>query len=131
MILPVLLLIVFGVINFGYIFAAYANLMHAAREGARYGMVNPTDTSGICSRVEGQIFLTGFDPTKVELSYPGTPGATTVTCDAPGSGPDSDDIDVGDDRVVVRVQHLISSITPLIPFSSNVDITARRTITAK
>jgi Flp pilus assembly protein TadG len=49
-ILPVFLLIGFGIFDFGLAFDASLTVSNAAREGARYGVTNPNTTS-ITSRV--------------------------------------------------------------------------------
>lgn len=41
-ILPVLMLILFGIINFGTVFYDYITITNAAREGARWGSINAT-----------------------------------------------------------------------------------------
>jgi Flp pilus assembly protein TadG len=42
LILPVLLLLIFAIIEFGFILNAYVTVVSAAREGARYGIVDET-----------------------------------------------------------------------------------------
>jgi Flp pilus assembly protein TadG len=42
-----LFLIVFGVVDFGRVIYAYSAVSNAAREGARYGAVHPSDLGGI------------------------------------------------------------------------------------
>lgn len=44
LVLPVLLILVFGIIEFGNVFGAYVIVNNLAREGARYGVVGHTDT---------------------------------------------------------------------------------------
>ncbi|MHB1419234.1 MAG: TadE family protein [Bacillota bacterium] len=44
MILPVLIILLFGVIEFGRIFQAYLTVTYAAREGARAGAIGNSDT---------------------------------------------------------------------------------------
>ena len=51
MILPLLLLVVFGVINFGFLLAQNATLASAVREGARYGSVNSYGGTHTCANV--------------------------------------------------------------------------------
>lgn len=41
-ILPILLIVVMGIIQFGLIFLGFATISNAAREGARVGIVQPT-----------------------------------------------------------------------------------------
>ncbi|HEY8838486.1 MAG TPA: TadE family protein [Dehalococcoidia bacterium] len=51
LLLPLFLLLLFGIIDFGRAYSASVTLTNAAREGARYGVIQPTNTSGIISRV--------------------------------------------------------------------------------
>lgn len=44
LVLPILLLIVFGIMEFGRVFNAYLVITNASREGARQGVVGGTDT---------------------------------------------------------------------------------------
>jgi len=43
LLLPVLLAIMVGTMEFGRLLFLYVNVNNAVREGARYGMVNPSD----------------------------------------------------------------------------------------
>jgi hypothetical protein len=56
LILPVLLLLLFGIIEFGRIFSAGLMVNHGAREGARLGAVGAAD-SAIVSRVQNSVAL--------------------------------------------------------------------------
>ena len=40
LILPILLIILFGILEFGRVFHSYLVITHAAREGARYGIIS-------------------------------------------------------------------------------------------
>jgi len=56
-VLPVLLLILFGIIEFGWIFMQYVQVIHAAREGTRYASTDPysadaNPNSDICAKIE-------------------------------------------------------------------------------
>ena len=123
LILPLLLLLMLGIVEFGYVFAAYSGMFNAVREGARYGVVNPTDMAGIVSRVREKIVL--VDPAAV---------AVTVGYD---EGPDTEvftsttQVKVGH-RVVVSLDYDLPTITPVIqPIVSrlHVETEAARTIT--
>ena len=47
LIMPLLLILVLGIVEFGYLFAQFNEVRHAAREGARYAAVsNPADYNG-------------------------------------------------------------------------------------
>jgi hypothetical protein len=50
LIVPLLLLLLLGIAEFSLIIFSYDSIANAAREGARYGAVHPTDTTGICDR---------------------------------------------------------------------------------
>lgn len=52
LVLPVLVLLIFGIIEFGRVFNAYLIITNAAREGARAGIVGATDLK-ILQTVEG------------------------------------------------------------------------------
>jgi len=44
-ILPILLLLLFSIIEFGWVFGAQLLVTHASREGARYGAVHSSDAT--------------------------------------------------------------------------------------
>lgn len=52
LVLPVLILLIFGIMEFGRVFNAYLIITNAAREGARVGIVGSTDLK-IFQTVEG------------------------------------------------------------------------------
>ena len=47
LILPILVILVFGIIEFGIAYNNYISITHAAREGARLAAVNMDETEGI------------------------------------------------------------------------------------
>ncbi len=123
LVLPLLLLVMLGVIEFSYAFAVYSGLFNAAREGARYGVVNPRDQWGIISSARSKIFL--VDPTGVSISvrYDDGPGTEVYT--------DTERVEVGD-RVLVHLVYDLPTITPVIqPVipAFHVETAAARTIT--
>ncbi|MGC9361190.1 MAG: TadE/TadG family type IV pilus assembly protein [Anaerolineae bacterium] len=59
LILPLLLLLMVGIFEFGYVVFAYNTLSNAVREGARYGSVHPESTDAIIERAER--LTTGLD----------------------------------------------------------------------
>ena len=46
-VIPILLLLVFGAVNFGHAYYVGLEVTNAAHAGAEYGSLNPTDTTGI------------------------------------------------------------------------------------
>lgn len=77
--LPVLLLIVFGTIEFGMMMYGREVVTNATREGARYGIVAqvPAVTSGqMITQASAYLTGTGVNPTSVTFSAPACCGAT-------------------------------------------------------
>jgi len=94
LILPILLLMVLGVVDFGRAFFTYEALANAAREGARYCALNAPATIGTQNRVQNEL----------EGSVPGLVIATTTCATDPGSG----------QPVTVKAAATFSPITPRI-----------------
>lgn len=46
-VLPLLMLLLLGIMEFAIVIFSYDTIANAAREGARYGIIHPTDTAGI------------------------------------------------------------------------------------
>jgi Flp pilus assembly protein TadG len=78
LVLPILLLIVFGVLDLGRIFFATINLTNAAREGVRYLTLHSNDVSNVSGAFAGsKAAALG------EASYGGIPSSdvqVTVSC---------------------------------------------------
>lgn len=90
LILPVLMLILMSVIDFGRAIYAYNVVANCAREGARYGVTAPTDTAGIINVAKSA--GVGLDPAQM-----------TVDVTNPTS-----------DSVRVSVSYNFQVVTPLI-----------------
>jgi Flp pilus assembly protein TadG len=75
LVLPILLLIIFGIIDFGRAFYLYNNLLNAAREGARAGAVMPIVGSedAIRALVRGRIDDGAAASANVQVVYPPAP----------------------------------------------------------
>lgn len=61
--LPLLLLIAFGVLDLGRIFHAAITITNASREGARYGTFYPADAAGIIAAAQAEAQNSGIDLT--------------------------------------------------------------------
>jgi len=133
LILPVLLLILVGVFEFGRALFIYSNLFNAAREGVRYGVTSPRDYNGIRDASASRVALAPVNPVEnpfdpdgvwIVVQYdngPGTPAHTDVTYLTAG------------DRVRVNVRYNIRAMTPFFQpiFGANgiaLDSRATRTI---
>ena len=79
LVLPILILTMLGIVGFGFAYFARGSVENAAREGARYASIHPSDTTGITTRVKQMV--TGVDTTsasfQVAVTYPD--GDTTPT----------------------------------------------------
>ena len=71
LVIPLLFLLLFGIIDFSNIIFSYDTISNATREGARYGIIHPTDTSGI--ELAARRLTTGLDSTALHfaITYPG------------------------------------------------------------
>lgn len=61
LILPLLLLLLFGIVEFGRVMGAGILVTHSAREGARYGAVGATD-SEIITRIQTKSAAALYNP---------------------------------------------------------------------
>jgi len=86
LLLPVLLLILLGVFDLGRVYNSYIVITNAARDGAYYGSMHSTDTTGIVQRVitEAQgsgVNLTSSNVTVSTSGGVGNPLQVTVQLD--------------------------------------------------
>lgn len=83
LVLPALLLVLALVLDIGRGVQAYTALVNAAREGARYGSVHPTDTNGTIATVRNELQRSGLLPANATVltsgSGAGNPFRVTVT----------------------------------------------------
>jgi Flp pilus assembly protein TadG len=80
-------MMVFGTIDFGRAIYMYSQLHNAVREGARYGKMNPADTSGIKSRVTDSASVFNMTDSDITVACTGGcyPGCSDVTVSASAS----------------------------------------------
>lgn len=123
--LPLFLLILLGIIDFGRMILVHSAVVTASREGARFGAAvgdDPgapqyVDCAGIREAVRHATgTLVTVTDNQIQISYvDGTGAATTDSCPPHGSlaGPIASEID-SLDRVVVRVTVPYQAIVPVI-----------------
>jgi uncharacterized repeat protein (TIGR01451 family) len=150
LVLPILLLILFGMMETGRLLFIYASTVSAARQAARYASatgINPVnskpyykDCAGIQSAADRLSFLVNF--TSVEVGYDGGPinasgGVNTADTsyrpyvNATASTCGSTIIADNGDRVTVRVTAQWEPLVPLVPLRPFViTSTSERTILA-
>jgi Flp pilus assembly protein TadG len=122
LIVPLLLLLVFGIVEFGRLFFAHHIITGAAREGCRAAAVHKTNDV-IEQKVEGAVSGLVSDPSKVVLKTPaeygaGDPGEGQIHCTVnPYDHKDRD----GEGTVTVEVKGAVRIIVPIISsfFSEN------------
>ena len=104
---PLLFLLFFGIIEFSLVIFSYNTISNAAREGARYGIIHPADTTGITSHARS---LT----TAIQCSAPGM----RVTTPAPPAGTIQVDVDC---NVPLITQMMITALggTGTIPLHAS------------
>jgi Flp pilus assembly protein TadG len=98
---PILLLLVAGMVDFGFLFQRYEVVTNAAREGARLGSLPGYDQADVVARVQSYLQSSGLSETAVTT-------LDTVTPLALASGPS---IPVA--RVVVTYPSRFSFIGPV------------------
>jgi Flp pilus assembly protein TadG len=102
LVLPVFLLLIFGLIQYGWYFFQVQNGAFAVREAARQAAVGSLDTAGLQAWVPGRV--TGADPASI----------TTEVCFTDTDS--SDDLTVGD-QISVSVDYLAQDFGfPFVPF---------------
>jgi Flp pilus assembly protein TadG len=133
LVLPLLLLVIFGVIELGRLFVIYASTLTASREAARYGSAAGTNAAGVrryldCDGIEAtadrMMVLAGVS--NIEIWYDGGPGVDLPpqfdSCPATGT------VELGY-RINVRVEAQYEpflGLTPLPGFTMRSE--AARTI---
>ena len=75
LLMPLLLLLILGIVEFGWKFGQFNDVRHAVREGARFAAVDGGDDLAIEARVCAALDLVGAGITKVRMSW--TPDADT------------------------------------------------------
>lgn len=106
LVLPLLLVIVFGITEFGRAWMTMNVLTSAAREGCRLAVVTAPDESQVMARVEEICAAANITPTSVTVVGPDNDNRVTVTVNA--------DFEV----VTGRILGTFSGIIPLSTYST-------------
>jgi Flp pilus assembly protein TadG len=116
MVVPVLLLLLLGIIEFGWFFKNQLTVANATREGARTASLGKTQTE-IRSRVKNAMLpLTVTDDSKIVLESSSNQGAsyTAFPADNTSVTPAENGVHSGDlIRVTVKVTHKMLTDAPL------------------
>ena len=136
LVLPILLLLAMGIIEFGRLLFIFSAVNTASSEAVRYGSA-VDDTGGTaryvdCTGIEEAAFRIGslVNLSSVTISYDEGPGGATISSTCPPPVPD--DIVGGRDRIYVQVQAPYSPIVPFVALfdglSFNITADSYRTI---
>jgi Flp pilus assembly protein TadG len=81
LLLPILLLLVLGILDFGRSYYYYVSITNAAREGARYATLNPSGNvaTHVSQELGPDIAINSGDVQVVKSSTPGQPDQVKVT----------------------------------------------------
>ena len=103
---PLLILLLFGIIEFGWLFAQMNEIRHVAQEGARWGAVSHPDVDGVAGEDWG-------DLTARACGAANLPGGTTVTITgSEGGGSKGDTATVTVTATVPSLTGLLDSFLP-------------------
>lgn len=108
LVLPVFLLILLGIVEFGLAMNAHVTVQHAAREGARLGIMGASDAD-IAARVRDRAFP--IDPSKLGISVSPEPSLRQRG-----------------EPLTVAVEYTHEFITPLVASIIGEDVTLRSSI---
>lgn len=149
LVLPILLIVIVGLFEFGRLIFIYSSVVTAAREAARYGSSSswnhdPTlkvyqgqfrDCAGIRARAQNVDFFNVFDDAEITIQYDNGP-TSTGTGPIPGypapfatCPPDATLHFVTGDRIVVQVTAQFTPMMGIVPISSfTIRSTSARTL---
>jgi len=121
LVFPIILLITYGIIEFGRMVFIYAAVTGSAREGARYGAASGStggtryykDCDGIKNAVQRGALLVTINPADIDISYDNGPNPTQTWSACPPVGANGLDPIMLGHRVVVNV---IAHYEPVIQF---------------
>lgn len=124
LVLPLFILTLTAIIEFGWYAGVYSATVSASREAARYGSSVGDNGSGIpryidCAGIRAAARATTgalitLTDSQIEISYDdGLGGPKSDPCPPHGSGPVEDDL-ARFDRVVVEVSVVYKPVTPLL-----------------
>ena len=133
--LPLLLILVVGVMEFGRLLFYYSAITTGTREAARYGAASGLaggsqayfqDCAGIRSAAKRISGLAGISDGNISIVYDEGPGGSSLgSCPVGGSGPA---LELGD-RIIVTITGQFQPVVPLIDVPPlEITSVARRTI---
>jgi Flp pilus assembly protein TadG len=115
LVLPVFILLLAGMIDFGFAFYSYMTVINGARVGARAAIINPADTNGtIEAAVNAEAVALNPAPSTLITC---TKAGVTEACTAATSG----------DTIAVKVSYTYNNIWP-VPFAPQIPMSSTVTM---
>lgn len=120
--LPILLLVMYGLIESGRLLFMYASVVSAARQAVRYGSVSGengagvphfNDCAGIRNAAKRMGFLQPIQDSDILISYDTGPGGSSLATSCPVTATGHP---VNGDRITVQVSTDYAPIVPLVRF---------------
>lgn len=108
LVLPLLIVTLLGIIDFGRLFYLQSEVTNAAREGARRAMIAPTDCTSIEAATKGILILTPPDDVTINITY--VDDATESDLGDCASAPSV----TNGDRVVIETDYTATLLTPVL-----------------
>ena len=65
----ILFTVLIGIVDLARLYFTYSSMSNAAREGCRYAVIDPYDTTGIEDHAKALLVIFGTDP-EVQISFP-------------------------------------------------------------
>lgn len=126
LVLPILLLLIYGLIEVGRLLFIYSSVVSAARSAARYGSTTGVNAAGIfryrdCEGMRDAAkrvaFINDFEDADIEISHDEGEGVNQVSYCPPGQAVDTTFTPTTGNinRVRVRVRTQYAPIIPLVP----------------
>ena len=139
LVLPLLLVVVFGLLEVGRLLFTYASVTNASREAARYGSAYGLNTSnvpryqdcdGIREAAKRTGFLLGLQDEDILIYHDTGPGDTSPTLYCDGIASDTSIVFSCGDRIIVTVEEDFAPVASLVPLDPmSFDSTSKRTFT--
>ena len=140
-VLPLLLLILYGILETGRFLFIYSSVVTASRQAARYGTATGQgitttlpryqDCDGIRTAASNAAYINTLDDSEIEIFYDNGPNSSPISyCDGINSPPTSSTFSDNKHRIKVTVTEQFEPIVPnIVPFLSQpISATSARTV---
>ncbi|MDQ3486039.1 MAG: pilus assembly protein [Actinomycetota bacterium] len=130
LVVPLLLLLVFGAIQFGIVMAQNASLASGARAGARYGVVNVFGghtCGGVADQVRQQASTIGLTGAQVVVTVTRGQSETSAMSVCGSSATEPCEGSVVNDNLYVKAAYVSPSFVPLPGLANDFDLAGRGT----